>query len=119
MDVALLSDDELVESVLTWSARIACAEAKLLDLIAELDEREVWAQHGVSSCARWLSWKVGWSSSTARERCRVARALPALPLIREALGGGQLSYSQVRALTRVATGQDQTRWLALARSSTG
>ena len=119
MDPTELSDDDLVDSLLTWAARIARAEALLLDLIAELEERELWAQHGVTSCAHWLSWRVGWALATARERCRVARALRSLPLMREALGAGRVSYSQVRAITRVATPEDEPRWLELARISTG
>jgi hypothetical protein len=119
MDAGALSNDELIDNVLTWAARIARGEAEHLELIAELDEREAWAGHGVTSCAHWLSWKLGWSSTTARERCRVGRALRSLPQIATAFRAGQLSYSQVRAVTRVATDADETSWLELARVTTG
>jgi hypothetical protein len=119
MDTGSLSDDELVEQVLTWAARIARGEAEHLELVAELDERRAWAEHGVRSCAHWLSWKLGWSSTTARERCRVGRALRSVPRIAAAFKAGQLSYSQVRAATRVATAEDEQHWLDLARVSTG
>jgi hypothetical protein len=39
----------------------------------------------------------------AREHVRVARAIADLPLVDDALRRGQVSYSKVRALTRVAT----------------
>src|SRR5262245_52262191 len=106
MDLAELSDEELVESVLTWAARVAKGEAWLLELIAELDRREVWGQHGVTSCAAWLSWKLGWSMTTAWERVRVARALRDLPLLKAEFDAGRLSYCKVRAVTRVATVED-------------
>jgi hypothetical protein len=42
-----------------------------------------------------------------------------LPLIHAELSAGRLSYSQVRAVTRMATAAEEPRWLQLARSSTG
>jgi hypothetical protein len=119
MDAASLSDEELIDEVTTWAARVARGEARHLQLIAELDAREAWAVHGVTSCAHWLSWKLGWARTTARERVRVAAALRALPLTSEAFEAGRLSYSQVRAITRVATPADEETWVSLARHSTG
>ena len=119
MDATSLSNDELIDHVRTWAARVARGEAELLDLIGELDAREAWAVHGITSCADWLSWQLGWAATTARERVRVALALRALPLIRAELGAGRLSYSQVRAVTRMATAAEEPRWLQLARHCTG
>src|SRR4029077_17394935 len=56
--------------------------------------------------------------SAAYERVRVARALPGLPLLRAAFARGEISYSKVRAMTRVATPQTEARLLAFARNST-
>jgi hypothetical protein len=119
MDVSSLSNDELVLQVRTLAGRLAAGEAEQLALIGELDEREAWAVHGVRSCAHWLSWQLGWTSTTARERVRVARALRSLPLVARALAAAQVSYSQVRALTRVAEATTQASWLELARFCTG
>jgi hypothetical protein len=49
---------------------------------------------------------------------RVARALGGLPLLSAALARGELSYSKVRALTRVATPQTEARLLAVGRAGT-
>jgi hypothetical protein len=54
----------------------------------------------------------------AREDVRVARALRELPQIGEALRRGQISYSKVRALTRVASAENEAALLMMARSST-
>jgi hypothetical protein len=70
MDAASLTNDELIDHVATWAARVARGDAQLLALIAELDAREAWAGHGVASCAHWLSFRLGWSPTTARERVR-------------------------------------------------
>lgn len=118
MDLAALSNDELIDQVTTWAGRVAVGEARLLALVGELDAREAWAVHGVRSCAHWLTWRIGWTSGTARERVRVARALRGLPLTVAALAEGRVSYAQVRALTRCVTAADEQVWLDLARHST-
>jgi hypothetical protein len=48
----------------------------------------------------------------------VARALRELPEIRRAFSSGQLSFSKVRALTRVAEPDSEERLLELARHAT-
>src|SRR5690242_14683855 len=119
MDATRLSNDELLHQVKTWAARISRGTAELLDLIGEMDAREAWGEHGASSCAQWLSWQLSWCDTTAREHVRVARSLRELPLIRQALHDGVLSYSQTRGVTRIATPDEQETWLALAKRSTG
>jgi Domain of unknown function (DUF222)/HNH endonuclease len=54
----------------------------------------------------------------AREHVRVARALGSLPRLKQALAHGELSYSRVRALTRVATPETEARLLAVGRAGT-
>jgi hypothetical protein len=61
-----------------------------------------WADQGAISCAHWLGWRIGLELGAAREHVRVARALRELPQIAEAMRRGHVSYSKVRALTRVA-----------------
>ncbi|HMG55912.1 MAG TPA: HNH endonuclease signature motif containing protein [Kofleriaceae bacterium] len=51
---------------------------------------------------------------TAHDRLRVARALGSLPALTGALSHGDLSFSAVRELTRVATPATEARWLAAA-----
>ncbi len=91
----------LGELIAEQAAHMDAAEHRLLTNIREFDRREGWAS--LKSCAEWLSWRVGWTPGTARERVRVARALGSLPHIDEALRLGKVSYCKVRAMTRVAT----------------
>jgi hypothetical protein len=49
---------------------------------------------------------------------RVARALESLPLITSEFGAGKLSYSKVRALTRVATEANEADLVGLAQHAT-
>ncbi|MBP9089238.1 MAG: hypothetical protein KBG15_24160, partial [Kofleriaceae bacterium] len=71
--------------------------------------------HGALSCAPWLAWRVGCDLRTARERVRVARKLAELPLVDEELRIGAMSYSQARAITRVATAEKEALWVACAK----
>jgi hypothetical protein len=61
---------------------------------------------------------VGLDPGAAREKIRVARALGTLPGLAGALARGELSYSKVRALTRVATPETEERLLAVGRAGT-
>jgi Domain of unknown function (DUF222)/HNH endonuclease len=109
--------DRLGDEIAELSAHLDAATARLLDRIREFDQRAGWA-NGFRSCAEWLSWRVGLDLGAARERVRVARALETLPLLAGALARGQLSYSKVRALTRVATPETEERLLGVGRGGT-
>ena len=54
------------------------------------------------------------SVSAAREKVRTAQALRAQPLVSMAFADGRLSYSKVRALTRVADSHDEDALLDYA-----
>jgi 5-methylcytosine-specific restriction endonuclease McrA len=109
--------DRLGDQIAELSAHLDAATARLLDLIREFDTRGGW-NTGFSSCAAWLTWRVGLDRGAARERVRVARALGTLPRLAQALARGELSYSKVRALTRVATPETEERLLAAGRAGT-
>src|SRR5438270_1534277 len=109
--------DRLGDEIAELSAQLDAATARLLDLIREFDARAGW-NTGFLSCAQWLSWRIGLDRGAARERVRVARALGTLPRLAQALARGELSYSKIRALTRVATAETEERLLAVGRAGT-
>src|SRR3989442_14631216 len=109
--------DRLGDEIAELSAHLDAAIARLLDLIREFDARDGW-NTGFRSCAEWLCWRVGLDRGAARERVRVARALGELPQLTAALARGELSYSKVRALTRVATPDTEARLLDVGRAGT-
>ena len=113
-----MDDDTLAGSVATLAAHIHAATYRLLVLIAELDRRELWATQGAMSCAQWLSWACGIDAHTAREKVRVARALEELPLLSASLSRGELGYSKARALTRVATSDNEAYLLEIGLHGT-
>ena len=109
--------DQLGDRIAKLSAQIQAATYQLLLLIREFDERSGW-NTGFRSCAHWLNWRTGLDLGAAREKVRVARALGKLPLLSEAMRRGELSYSKVRALTRVATPTNEEELLGFAKAGT-
>lgn len=103
-------EDELCE----LAAHMDAAMFRWLELLRQFDECQGWAGEGIKSCAHWLNWKCGLSLNAARERLRVAKVLPELPETRDAFRDGRLSYSKVRALTRVATAKNESVLLNIA-----
>lgn len=91
-DLVALSTTDLEARLSSLAARIAAAECEFLTLLAEFDARQGFGESGMKSTSRWLSWRTGIRLGVARERVRVARALRAPPLVREAFAAGRLSY---------------------------
>ena len=97
----------------------AQAECQLLELIGEFDAgNAVRWWDGAKSLAHWLSWACSMSPGTAREHVRVARALRRMPTIHTAFRDGRLSYSKVRAATRVVDHVDDADLCELALTAT-
>ena len=116
-DLSGLSVDELEAELATLASHIYAGTCRWLELVGEIDRRGGWAEEGRGSCADWLAWRCALTPRAAREHVRVARRLPGLPLTRAAFARGELSYTKVRALTRVATAENEEGLLELARVS--
>ena len=108
--------ERLGDRIAELSARIQAATYELLVLIRQFDERNGWAS--CASCAHWLSWRTGLAPGAAREHVRVARALGKLPKLSDAMRRGVVSYSKVRAVTRVATPETEQALLDVALCGT-
>ena len=106
----------LGDRIAELSARIDAATYELLVLIREFDQQEGWG--GRLSCAEWLSWRTGLAPGPAREHVRVARALGELPKLSDAMRRGRISYSKVRAVTRVAAPDNEQTLLDVALAGT-
>lgn len=108
----------LGEEICELAAHVAAATCRLLALIADFDRRNGWLALGCRSTAHWLNWRCGYDLRSGREKVRVARALEGLPLVREAFSRGEVSYSKVRAITRIATPDNEEMLLTWARTGT-
>ncbi len=110
-------DDLEADLISSWR-EVSQATYRFLVLLREFDLRQGWKEWGSADCADWLNLKCGITRNTAQEKVRVARALWLLPQVEEAFKRGDLSYSKVRALTRVACDTTETDLLAYALSAT-
>ncbi len=115
---ALANTQDLESQITELAAHIHAATYRLLTLIREFDRREAWAEQGLCSCAHWLNWKCGIDLGAGREKVRVAKALESLPQISQAFRQGAISYSKVRAMTRIATPENEADLLNVALHGT-
>jgi hypothetical protein len=115
VDLSPLSLEELESELATLASHLYAGTCRWLELVGELDRRGGFAESGRASCAEWLAWRCALTPRAAREHVRVARRLPELTGIHAAFARGELSYAKVRALTRVATAENEEELLALAR----
>jgi Domain of unknown function (DUF222) len=98
----VLSVDELGKRIIDVSGRLTAGTCRWLLLVAEFDAREGYLSFGLASTAQWLSHACGIAHRTAVEHVRVARSLRLFPRLADQMGAGRLSFSQVRAISRIA-----------------
>ncbi len=98
-----LVTERLEAEITPLAAHLTAAECRFLMLVGEFDRREAFLAWGCRTAAFWLSWKCGLDIRSAQEKLRVARKLAGCPHVVEAFAAGRLSYSKVRAITRIVT----------------
>ncbi|HLF30991.1 MAG TPA: DUF222 domain-containing protein, partial [Xanthomonadales bacterium] len=109
---------QLEDDITELAAHVDAATFRWLELIGSFDQQGGWHGTGILSCAHWLNWRCGLNLGAAREQVRVARALPGLPKISQAFRQGRVSFSKVRAMTRVATAANEEVLLNIALGGT-
>ncbi len=110
--------DWLEREIGELAAHIAAATCRWLELVAEFDRRAAHEAWGFHSCGAWIAWRCAIDPRSAREHVRVARALEDLRAVRECFSRGELSYSKVRAITRIATPEIEDELVEMARFAT-
>ena len=102
------------ESLAELSARLRrlsreadLTRAELVGALVRFDELEGWRAAGARSCAAWAVTELGHCRSLACLLLQVGRALRSLPIIAGLFRDGELSFSKVRALVRVASPEDE------------
>ena len=117
METALLCEvpiGQVEDELVGLAGQLSAGLCRWLLLLGEFDRREGWAGWGISSCVHWLSIRLAISASTARAQLAVAHSLAGLLRVTEHFAAGELSYSQVRALCRVADAHNEAELVELA-----
>ena len=92
-------------------------EAEWFEWLVEFDNHCDWTLDGHANCVSWLVDHCGMARPTAKDKLRVAHQLARRASIGDAYRNGELSYSKVRAITRIDDADFDTdqRMLELAR----
>jgi hypothetical protein len=96
-DLGPIASEKLQADLVELETTSRMLEAERLRRIAELDRRQAAERDHVSTPA-WVANRLGASLPAAALQVRMARALGAMPAVREALGSGEVSASAVRVL---------------------
>src|SRR3989442_8311621 len=59
MDITVIPLERLEAEIATQAAHIAAATCRWIELVAELDRREGYADWGCRSTAHWVNWRCG------------------------------------------------------------
>jgi hypothetical protein len=110
--------ERLEAEITELAGHLAAGECRWLQMVAEYDRRAGHETWGCRTVAHWLSWHCGLDMRSAREKVRVAHALEDLPLVADEFSAGRLSYSKVRAITRVATPANEEQLVMYAQHAT-
>jgi hypothetical protein len=111
--------DGLAGRICAAAADAARSQYTLLELLGEFDAiGAIRYWNDFKSLAHWLSWSCSMTPGVAREHVRIAKALRRMPTIGGLFREGKLSYSKVRAITRVVDVVDEHRLAELALTAT-
>ena len=109
------SDWQSIDQALrTIARRRAALDADEARWLREAEACQIWRPLGMVSAIDYMERVLGYAPRSAQERLRVARALGTLPQLTAALAQGELPFSAVRELTRVATLATEAAWVAAA-----
>jgi hypothetical protein len=113
--------DDLEDEITRLAGHIHAATHRLLLLLAEFDRRGGWKRAGHRSAADWLHFSTGIDLGACREKVRAARALERMPHFGAAMARGEISFSKLRAATRLVDVLDEEgeeKLLGFARECT-
>src|SRR5512140_463816 len=109
------NDWQLVDHALrTIAQRRAALDADEARWLRQAEALQIWQPLGMVSALDYMERVLGYRPRSAQERLRVARALGTLPRLTAALAQGELAFSAVRELTRVATPATEAEWCEAA-----
>ncbi len=93
-------------------------DAHIVDIVAALEQDELWGITGCRSLEHCVAWKTGSSASHARALAAVARRAEAFPRCVEGLRSGSLSLDQVAVIAERAADGSDDHYATLAESAT-
>ncbi len=111
-------ESSLTDQIEVVVETLARSQYELVTLAAEFADSPEWILTGSPTAAHWLAIVADVEPCTAREWIRIGRLLQTLPTIADAFRNREISYSKVRALTRLATPENEHELLTIAMATT-
>ncbi len=108
------ASEQIDSDIASLGATLTAITHQLIVKIGEFDRCDGYVGMGFLTCAQYLNFRIGLSLGAAREKVRVAHALLELPQIDALFAAGELSYSKVRAMTRIATRETEEGLILMA-----
>jgi hypothetical protein len=87
----------------------------LARIAGRLVETRAWERLGFARLADYARERTGLSARQLQDLAHVDARLAELPALEQALADGAIAWTRARLVARVATREDETRWLAFAR----
>jgi hypothetical protein len=97
-----LPDAALADDLVDLRRAADRIEAEFARRLAMFDRRKACHREGAISTTAWLRYRCKLSGSSAAERVAIARRLAELPRTSAAFAAGEVSYEQVRVITKAA-----------------
>jgi hypothetical protein len=115
------SDDQsisLEESVhakaIEVSTRYKRAEAELIDLLIEIEDRKIFLKRGHSSLFKYVVSELHLGENTAYSLITVSRKARQFPVLKASIQNGTITLSNARRVASVLTLQNQEEWISKA-----
>jgi hypothetical protein len=106
------------ERLLTLARSRAPLRRALAAIAGRIVSTRSWERIGFARLADYARERVGLSARQVQDLAHVDGRLATLSGVEAALVGGALSWTKARLLARVATAEDEARWIAYARRVT-
>jgi Domain of unknown function (DUF222)/HNH endonuclease len=107
----------LFEELAELTGQRNAIDARIVEIVAEVDRDELWGATGARSVAALVAWKTGTSSTNADAIATVAGRLHEFPRCAAGLRAGRLSLDQLGVIAaRAGQGSDE-HYAELARSA--
>src|SRR5262245_43423694 len=87
------------------------AERALAFYLKEVNDRRLFEAFGFASIRHYAREAADLTGRQTREMLRVAEALETLPLLAKAYASGSLPWSSIREICRIATPQNEGKWI--------
>jgi len=93
------------------------AERNAVLWFAEVWQRKLYRDLGYGSVQQYAALALGFSRSKTCQFLRLARSLESLPVLRESLERGEVSWTKAREVVKVATPKTEAAWVETARQT--